>query len=445
MLTNAAIVLILVVAAYALVRGLDVRLVLFAAALVLASLAKKPWIVLDAFRTTMANVEIVGPICSAMGYAYVLKLIGADRELVRLLIAPVRRVPWLLIPGGCAAAFITNMAVVSQTAVAAAVGIVLIPLMRAAGYHPLIAAATLVLGCSGGGNLLNPGDADLVAILTTTAQNGGQMDAVWNAMVVPHMLGFVVATVAFWILSRWPPRIDSCLPGNAAETNTTTEPIDCASADEGPIDFSKALLPPLPIVMLFATWPRVRLFPWLLELYPDGLPVTHAVVIATIIAMLVSRSSPSSETKAFFEGMGYGYVHVISLIIVATSFIDAMKAIGLLGDLVTLIGSSGPLGKLAAGFFPWLLAVICGSGTAPSVAFSKAVLPELSAVDLAGAIDLGVMGSIAATYGRTMSPVSAIVIFTSAMTNVPPLQIVKRTAPALAAGALVVLAIMLAR
>jgi DcuC family C4-dicarboxylate transporter len=173
--------------------------------------------------------------------------------------------------------------------------------------------------------------------------------------------------------------------------------------------------------------------------------VTHAVIIATIIAMLVSRANASAQTKAFFEGMGYGYAHVISLIIVATAFIEAMKAVGLLGELVSLIRSSGPVGKLAAGFFPWLLAVICGSGTAPSVAFSKAVLPELSAANLAGAIDLGVLGSIAATYGRTMSPVSAVVIFTSTMTGVPPLQIIRRTAPALAAGALVVLAIMLAR
>ena len=113
MLTNAAILLILAFAIHGLVRGLDVRLVLFAAALALASLAGKPWVVLDAFRSTMANADVVGPICSAMGYAFVLKLIGADQELVRLLIAPLRRVPWLLIPGGCAVGFITNMAMIT--------------------------------------------------------------------------------------------------------------------------------------------------------------------------------------------------------------------------------------------------------------------------------------------------------------------------------------------
>ncbi len=442
MLINAAIVLILAAAVYALARGLDVRLVLFTAAVALASLAGQPWVVLDAFRSTMANADIVGPICCAMGYAYVLKLIGADQELVRLLIAPLRRVPWLLIPGGCAVGFIANIAVVSQTAVAAAVGLVLIPLMRAARYHPFIAAATLVLGCSGGGNLLNPGDADIVAIVDC-AKVG--TDAVWNALVVPHLLGFIAATAAFWVMSCWLAPAGSIPSNDTDPAIATSGPTDPKPDDQRPIDYVKAALPPLPIIMLFATWPRLGLFPWLLKLYDTGLPVPHAIVISTIIAMLVSRANPSAQTKAFFEGMGNAYTHVISLIIVATSFVEAMKAVGLLSELVTLIRSSGPVGKLAAGFFPWLLAVICGSGTAPSVAFSKAVLPELSTVDLAGAIDLGVLGSIAATYGRTMSPVAAVVIFTSTLTGVPPQRIIRRTAPALAVGALVVLVIMLAR
>jgi len=45
-----------------------------------------------------------------------LRRLSAERvrqELVRLLIAPLRRVPWLLIPGGCAVGFVANIAVVN--------------------------------------------------------------------------------------------------------------------------------------------------------------------------------------------------------------------------------------------------------------------------------------------------------------------------------------------
>ncbi|MFM8770664.1 MAG: hypothetical protein ACKOE4_01375, partial [Candidatus Kapaibacterium sp.] len=59
-----------------------------------------------------------------------------------------------------------------------------------------------------------------------------------------------------------------------------------------------------------------------------------------------------------------------------------------------------------------------GSGTAPSVAFSQAVLPSLSVSgNLAHAIMLGVFGAIGASIGRTMSPVSAVMHFTSSLTT----------------------------
>jgi uncharacterized ion transporter superfamily protein YfcC len=57
------------------------------------------------------------------------------------------------------------------TSQAAAVDLILVPLMLAAGYSRLIAAATLVLGCSGGRSLYNPGDADLAAIQKASNTN----------------------------------------------------------------------------------------------------------------------------------------------------------------------------------------------------------------------------------------------------------------------------------
>ena len=91
------------------------------------------------------------------------------------------------------------------------------------------------------------------------------------------------------------------------------------------------------------------------------------------------------------------------------------------------------------------LAVLSGSGTAPSVAFSKAVLPSLSAVDVLEAVDLGLLGAIGATFGRTMSPVAAVVIFTSTLTGCSPLQIVKRTGPPLGIGFLAALLVVAMR
>jgi DcuC family C4-dicarboxylate transporter len=424
--------LIVAVSVYLVVRRVDVRLVLFTAALALGTLALRPWVIFDEFLREMANGNTIGPICSAMGYAFILRAIGADREMVRLLIRPIRRIRWLLIPGGCTVGFFTNMAITSQTAVAAAVGPILVPLMLAAGFHPIIVAATLVLGCSVGGSLYNPGEAVVVNI---AGPANVHVSNVLDRMFVPELLGFFAATITFTILSRREPKEAVQVPSSLVT----------AIDDHQPIQLIKALLPPLPIAMLLLLQPRFNLFPPILQLYPQGLPASHAMILSAIVALFVDRKDLSAQARAFFEGTGFAYVNVISLIVTATCFIKGLEVVGLIQMMVSAIHSSGFIGKSASAFFPWVLAVLGGSGTAPCVAFCKAVLPSISAKDVTTAIDFGVLAAISSSFGRTMSPVASIVFFTSVLLNVTPLQIIRRTAPALAAAAAVVFVFMLGR
>jgi DcuC family C4-dicarboxylate transporter len=254
-------------------------------------------------------------------------------------------------------------------------------------------------------------------------------------MFVPELVGFAAAVVTFTVMSRRPPKESINVPSSlVAETG-----------DDQPIRLVEALLPPLPIAMLLLLQPRFQLFPPVLEIYPDGLPVSHAMMLSAIVALFVDRKDLSARTKSFFEGAGFAYVNVISLIITATCFIRGMETVGLTQMLVSAISGSDFFGKAASGFFPWVLAVLGGSGTAPAVAFCKAVLPSVSALDVTAAIDLGVLAAVGASFGRTMSPVAAVVFFTSALLNVTPIQIVKRTAPALGVAAAAVFAFMLVR
>ncbi|MDB6168180.1 MAG: hypothetical protein JWM88_1044 [Verrucomicrobia bacterium] len=424
-----ATIVVVGLAIFLLVRNVDVRLVLFGAGLALASLALRPLVVFDVFLFEMGNGKTIGPICSAMGYAFVLRATGCDRAMVRLLLAPVSRARWLLIPAGCLVGFVTNVAVTSQTATAAAVGPILVPLMLAAGYSPVVAAATLVLGCSGGGSLYNPGDADLVAIHEASQ---APMKQVLDAIFLPLLAGFVTTVAAFALVSG---------RGSAAG-----EPVTAAAGMEAtaPPERWKALLPPLPVILIFAMMPGV-FFASLPPPFEKGLPVSHAMIFSTAVLLILTRRDVSAQVKAFFEGMGYAFVHVISLIITASCFIAGMTEVGLTDRLVRLVSGAGWTSKVAAGLFPGLLAVISGSGIGPSVAFSKAVLPTVSAGNLPAALDLGVLSAIASTFGRTMSPVAAVVIFCGAFAGVPPLRLVKTTALPLIAGFAVTLVVVFVR
>ena len=163
-----ASLLVIVLAVVAIIRGWDVRLVLFVAALTLGSFSGDPSSVVRTFLETFSSEKFVVPICCAMGFAYTLRHTGCDQHLVRLLMKPIRRVRFLLIPGVILVAFVVNIPIVSQTSVAVCVGPVVIPLLRAAGYGPVTIASCLCLGASIGGELLNPGAPELLTIRAKT-------------------------------------------------------------------------------------------------------------------------------------------------------------------------------------------------------------------------------------------------------------------------------------
>lgn len=429
--TMAAAIVVIAIALYFLLKGYDVRLVLFTAGLALCSLVGDPFRVFDAFLKYMGDVTYVGPICTALAFSSVLSLSGCDREMVRLLMRPLRKVPWALIPGGCVVGFLTNSAITSQTGAAAAVGPILVPLLLAAGVSPVVAGATLVLGCSGGGNLLNMGEPDFVAIKDST---GVAPDRVLRAMALPEIVAFTTAVAVFTL---W-------LGRKRAEPAAAE---GAAPADEGPINYVKALLPPLPVFILMALIPKIDLQPWIWvrARYPNGFPVSHAMILCTMVALLITRKEISAQTRAFFDGMGKAYATIISLIITGRCFVEGITAVGMIKSMIALIADRGIGGRLLTELFPWVLAVVSGSGIAPCVSFCQAVLPEIAKIDQGEAVNLGVLAAVASNFGRTMSPVAAVVMFSATLVKVSPIDIVKRTAPPLVAGGVVLFVLMLFR
>src|SRR5262249_2646657 len=148
--------LIIILAVYAIYRRLEVRLTLLVAALLLGILAGDVPAIVRKFFTTLVDEKFVVPICTAMGFAYVLRYTECDQHLVHLLLRPLWRVRPLLIPGTVVVGFLVNMPIVSQTSTAVTLGTVVVPLLLAARLSPATVGAALLLGSSMGGELLNP-------------------------------------------------------------------------------------------------------------------------------------------------------------------------------------------------------------------------------------------------------------------------------------------------
>jgi|KBSSwiStaDraftv2_1062776.scaffolds.fasta_scaffold111445_3 DcuC family C4-dicarboxylate transporter len=429
--------LIIAAAIYLMVRRVDVRLVLLGAGLAMALLAGQPLAIADTFTRAMVTA-MVAPICAAMGFAALMHATGCDRHLVHALLAPMRRLEWLVLPGGILSAYLVNVAVPSQGATAAALGPILIPLLLASGRTPAVAGAALVLGASFGGDLLNPGAQDVQAV----SGAAGLDAALLSARVIPASLaGVVVATVVFTMLN-WRRRA----PADAAtETPVVATPVDEPWLHVNPF---KAVIPLVPIALLLTAYAGWDPLAWLVAIPPGdewrplagALPVVRAMLLGALLGVVVAWREVLTLTKAFFDGMGSAYANIISLTITAQCFGAGVALIGLADALLRLASASHALVPLAAGF-PWALATLSGSGSGPILAFAQTFLTQVSPAD--HPVTLAAIACLGGAFGRTMSPVSAVVVYGSGLVGAPPLSVIRHLLPALFAGGVVAMTVAL--
>ncbi|MCS7021019.1 MAG: C4-dicarboxylate transporter DcuC [Gemmataceae bacterium] len=442
-----AALLIAAVAALLILRGWDVRLVLLGAALLLGALTNELPRVVRTFLSTLANEKFVVPICSAMGFAYVLRHTGCDQQLVYLLLRPLRPVRGLLIPGVIVVAFVVNVPVISQTSTAACVGPVALPLLRAAGYSAATAGACLLLGASVGGELLNPGAPELLTIAAANPDHPLAPPTLQVRTTLPPVVltQLVVALVVCWLLSRW-----WWPAASEAEASPQSRPPPPLARHR----WLPAVVPLVPLLLLLAVGPPFALFEvpeqWLVAASPEGRrdPAYHtrliglAMLVGVVVAAIAVPACAKDCMRLFFEGAGYGLAQIVSLIVTAHCFGTAMEAAGLARDLGRLLQAVPELLVPLAAGIPLLFAVLCGSG----MASTQSLYGFFQEPALALGIDpvaLGALTAVGSAAGRTMSPVAAVTLLCAQLTGTPPLVLARRVCVPLLAGITVVVALRL--
>jgi DcuC family C4-dicarboxylate transporter len=450
-----ATALLIVAAVVLIVRGWDVRLVLLLASIAIALTAAVNAppsarfsglaLVVRDFLATFSNEKFVVPICSAMGFAYVLRHTGCERHLVLLLVKPLRYVRWLLIPGVIAVGFLVNIPVISQTSTAVCIGPVIIPLMRAAGYSLTTAGACLLLGASVGGELLNPGAPELLTVYSQT-----KVPPVTQAKEYLPPLVFTqlaISALVFWVLTFWWERKGQPRTAEAAaEGAPAAEAV--AAMRINPI---KALVPLVPLCLLFAAGPPLHLFDvpdeWVIlpkggerdPAYNTRL-IGLAMLVGVAVAAIVTPSRSRGCVKQFFEGAGYGFTNIVSLIVTANCFGKAIEAAGLARLLGELIAAAPQLMQPFAAFIPLAFAAICGSGMASTQSLYGFFHDPAKALGLDPAAT-GAMVSLGSAAGRTMSPVSAVTLMCATLTASNSFTLAKRVAVPLLVGMVAVVAL----
>ncbi|MBD2194160.1 MULTISPECIES: C4-dicarboxylate transporter DcuC [Calothrix] len=416
MLSIIAPLAIIAIAIIFMFKRIDVRLSLGLCAAGLFIIAGKLPQLFVTISQQMTNEKTVVPICTAMGFAYVLKLTECDRHLTHLLLAPLRQGKWLLIPGGIIAAYIVNMALISQSSTAAIVGTVLLPLLQAAGIAPVIGGSLLLLGSSMGGELFNPGAVEIIKLADLTKQS---IPIIVGRVLPVNLLASITALIVFCIL------VFIFSKKTAGEISPTTSSDANMEELDKPfrVNLIKAFIPLLPLTLLFI----VPAFVKLPQEFDNSVSIAAAMLIAVTAAGLTTPKESPNLAAAFFEGAGFAYANIISIFVVATIFTEGIKVNGLIEHLTNALANRPVVVEIASLILPFTLAGITGSGSASALAVMNILVPVAITMNL-DAIHIGALTSVAAQLGRTLSPVAAVVIISATISRQAPLNLVKLVA-----------------
>ncbi len=433
-MTQALGVVVILLAVFATVRRVDVRLALLSAAVALGILGGDLPAIARTFFATLCSEKFVVPIGAALGFANVLRRTECDQHLVQLLVRPMRNIRPLLIPGTVVVGFFVNLVVVSQTGTAVAIGPVIVPLLLAARVSPLTTGAALLLGSSLGGELLNPGAPEVGTI--------SERLHIERQTVIGHILPLL--SVQLGVAGSL-----FCVACAFYEKKLARERPDTAGGPEievpdFQINYAKAAVPLVPLLVLCLTFRWLRVPPeWLVdpskeavELF-DARLVGAAMVLGVLAATAVTPTKVGAATAAFFEGVGHAMSYIIALIVAASCFGKGIEVIRLAEVLGTVIKAYPNALLPTAGALPMSFAFLNGSGMATSQSLFRFFVPPAELVGVAPA-HVGAVISIAAAAGRTMSPVAAVVLMCAEMSKTSQFDLVKRVAIPMMVGVSVV-------
>lgn len=357
------------------------------------------------------------------GFAGYMSHIGANDKLVLLASKPLKVIksPYLLLVAAYLVACAMSLAVSSATGLGVLLMATLFPLMVNMGISRGAAAAVCA---SPAAIILSPTSGDVV--LAAKSANMELIDFAFKLTLPVSLAAIVCMAIAHFFWQRY-------LDRRSGETMHRME--------EGEIKTNApalyALLPFTPII-------GVLIF--------DGkwgpkLDIVTIIVICMVLACALELIRVRSS-KLLLDGltvcwrnMADAFSGVVMLLVGAGVFAQGLMTIGFIANLLTHVqdlGTGGMIIMLSLVVITTLAAFTTGSGNAPFYAFVE-LIPNLATSLGINPAYLVIPMLQASNLGRTVSPVSGVVVACSGMAKLSPFEVVKRTSVPVAVGLLVVI------
>ncbi len=360
------------------------------------------------------------------GFASYMTHMGANNVVVKQFSRPLSFIksPYALLVAAYIVACLMSLAVSSATGLGVLLMATLFPMMTAMGISRPAAVAVCA---SPAAIILSPTSGDVVI---AAEKSGMSLDlfAVQTVLPVSICAIIVMAGAAFF----WNKYLDK-------KENTPMEKIDVSEIEANAPAFY-AVLPFLPIIGVFL-FNGKTIDGLYLDIYTI---VVGSIFIAALIDFIVKRfdgKKTLEDLDSCYQGMADAFKGVVMLLVAAGVFAQGLMSIGAIDNLIGLAEQAGAGGIALMLLLTGLTvaaAIATGSGNAPFYAFVE-LAPSLAAKMGLSPAFLIIPMLQASNLGRTISPVSGVIVATSGMAKISPFEVVKRTSVPVIAGLVTVI------
>lgn len=372
----------------------------------------------ESFAKTNAGVGLM--IMSIGGFVAYVKHIGASDTLVHLAMKPLgllKKYPNLtavcLIPIGQ----ILFICIPS----AAGLGLLLMasafPILVKLGVSRLSAVSVITAATAFG---IGPASA-----ISVSAAKIAEVDQIGYFLSdqIPLLIPLsIVVTITYFFVNKYFDKKDHKEEKQVvSETKTVVQKLSAPNI--------YAIIPILPLVLLIVFSDILKIFSTSIKL-----DTTTAMFISLFVALIFELIRTKSIKKVmeslsiFWNGMGNIFKTVVTLIIAADIFAKGLISLGFIEGLLSASQNLG-FGAIGIGVIMtimiFLASMLMGSGNASFFAFGPLV-PKIAGKFGVEATSMILPMNMAASMGRTVSPVAGVIIATSELAGVSPIDIVKR-------------------
>ena len=370
-----------------------------------------------------------------IGFSAYMSHVGANDVVIRVLYKPLRHVrsPYVLMIGGFILAGLMSFAIHSATALGVFLMATLFPIMTRLGISAPSAAAicssTTVVN-------LAPTAADV--ILAAEKANANLIDFAFKTILPMSLVALFFVAIAHYYWQRYCDRRE----GLVQTTNGTPLANTEATALQSDAPLGYFILPFLPIIGLF-------IFDGVVA---EKVELGGLVVLTIFITALLEFARTKKAAKVYeglevcYRGMAEGFSAVVVLLVAAGIFAHGLESIGFVKALIESAQSTGAAANvvmLALVIITLIVAIAAGSGNAAFFAFVE-LAPKLAGqMGINPAYLIAPMMQVSNT-GRSLSPVSGVIVAVSGAAKISPLLLVKRNSvPGLVAVLVVVVYTMM--